>query len=74
MYIYISVITQIEKVEEGGKGEMYKTNFIQRLWQGCIHIITYIKVNIRILYRTIHIQMSSKEEKESSACVLFSFP
>lgn len=53
---------------------MYKTNFIQRLWQGCIHIINYIKVNIRILYRTIHIQMSSKEEKESSACVLFLFP
>lgn len=24
---------------------MYKTNFIQRLWRGCIHIINNIKFN-----------------------------
>lgn len=28
---------------------MQKTNFIQRLWQGCIHINYYIKFNKRIL-------------------------
>lgn len=33
----------------GEENEMYKINFIQRLWQGCIHIIDYIKFNKRIL-------------------------
>lgn len=27
------------------KNEMYKTNFRQRLWRGCIHIINNIKFN-----------------------------
>lgn len=50
MYILIdttnvSILLIKSVVGGGGEDEMYKTNFIQRLWRECILIINYIKVN-----------------------------
>lgn len=47
---------------------MYKTN-IQRLWQECIHMITYVKVNKKRSLRE-NVQMSSREEKRVQ-CMFF---
>jgi len=48
-YIYQYQHKQRGSVVDGVEGEMYKTNFIQRLWQECIDIIKDIKVNKIIL-------------------------
>lgn len=46
-YRYNQCVDTVDKkcCRRGGEDEMYKTNFIQRLWRECILIINYIKVN-----------------------------